>query len=313
MAIHALSDHFGTFFARLNPSPSFEQTASREHSDITGLIESRRGPAGALEPTCFLQGSYRQDTAIYTINDVDIVALCKLWYPAAAGSGPPYWTRDRIFATIAAAIRARPSYASRVRYGPASMVIHVDLPIKVEVLPVVFKAGNSNPRVEPFVLYRPERQQWEDGYAREHQRLLSLKNSQLLAGGNFKPMIKVLKHLRSYWGVDGVSFHLECLLYALQPISFFGGPADYITNVLTAIAATPAETWYQGYLMTPCGDRDIFTVAEWRRDSWLAFHGWAQKWLAAAAMGQNAQSKSAAIEAWQLLLGDRFFPATVSP
>jgi hypothetical protein len=148
MAVHALSDHFGQFFTRLNPSPTFEQTASREHMAITDLIESRRGPAGALEPTCFLQGSYRQDTAIYAINDVDVVALCKLWFPPSAGSGAPYWTRDRIFDTIAASIRASPRYADKVRYGPGSMVTHVDLPIKIEVLPVVFKAGNRNAQVD---------------------------------------------------------------------------------------------------------------------------------------------------------------------
>jgi hypothetical protein len=57
MAVHALSDHFARFFNRLNPSPSFEQAASREHTAVTALIESRSGPASALEPTCFLQGS----------------------------------------------------------------------------------------------------------------------------------------------------------------------------------------------------------------------------------------------------------------
>ena len=192
------------------------------------------------------------------------------------------------------------------------MVIHVDLPIKVEVLPVVFKSGTSNPQAEPFVLFRPERRQWEDGYAREHQRLLSLKNSALLAGGNFKPMIKVLKHLRSHWQAEGVSFHLECLLHSIQSIVFLGGPADYITNTLTAIASTPAETWYQQYLMTPCGDRDIFTAAEWTLDSWVAFYGWVSKWLPAAAYAQATTNKTEAIEAWRLLLGEDFFPRSVT-
>jgi Second Messenger Oligonucleotide or Dinucleotide Synthetase domain len=312
MAVHALSAHFDRFFRRLNPSASFEQTASSEHRSITALIENRQGPAGALQPTCFLQGSYRQDTAIYTINDVDIVALCRLWYPPSSGSGPSYWTRDRIFDTVAAAIAASPRYAGKVRYGPTSMVIHVDLAIKVEVLPVVFRAGNSNPQAEPFVLYRPERRQWEEGYAREHQRLLTLRNS-VLTGSNFKPMIKVLKHLRSHWGAGAVSFHLECLLYALPAVTFLGGPADYIANVLTAIAATSADDWYRSVLMTPCGDRDIFTSAEWTRDSWFAFHDWVGKWLPAAAFARDTPNRAKAIEAWQLLLGDRFFPATVSP
>jgi hypothetical protein len=312
MAVHALTDHFARFFSRLNPGSSFEQTASSEHQAITALIESRYGPAGVLEPHCFLQGSYRQDTAIYTINDVDIVALCKLWYPGGGGAGSTSWSRDQIFATVAAAIAADARYASKVRDGPASMVIHVDLPIKVEVLPVVYKAGTSDQQGEPFVLYRPERSQWEDGYAREHQRLLTLKNSFLLAGGNFKPMIKVVKHLRSQWGVEAVSFHLECLLYSIAPIVYIGGPADYITNVLTAIASTPADVWYQQYLMTPCGDRDIFTSEEWAYTSWLAFYEWVPKWLNAAAYAQNSTNKTDAIAAWQLLLGDSFFPAAVT-
>src|SRR5437899_3008921 len=118
MAVHALSDHFVRFFTRLNPSSTFEQTAAREHTSITRLIERRDGPAGVLEPHCFLQGSYRQDTAIYTINDVDIVALCKLWYPGAGGAAAVSWSRDRIFDTVAAAIAADARYAPRIRYGP---------------------------------------------------------------------------------------------------------------------------------------------------------------------------------------------------
>jgi hypothetical protein len=312
MAVHALSDHFERFFTKLNPSSSFEQTASREQQAITALIENRSGPAGALEPHCFLQGSYRQETAIYAINDVDIVALCKLWYPPTAGSGATSWSRDQIFEAVERAIRASSRYADKVRYGATSMVIHIDLPIKVEVLPVVYKAGTTNKQAEPFVLFRPERSQWEAGYAREHQRLLSLRNSALLAGGNFKPMIKLLKHLRSYWGAEAVSFHLECLLYSIQPAVFLGGHADYITNVLTAIGSTPADTWYQQYLMTPCGDRDIFTPSEWARDSWVSFHTWVGKWLNVASYAQTTTNKGEAIEAWRLLLHEDFFPRTVN-
>ena len=81
MANHALTQHFASFFKKLNPSPSFEATAASEHKTIRGLIENPNGPAASLLPTCFLQGSYRykQDTAIYTINDVDLVVLCRLW------------------------------------------------------------------------------------------------------------------------------------------------------------------------------------------------------------------------------------------
>ena len=312
MAAHALSDHFVGFLGRLNPNPSFERTAASEHAAVRRLIERPDGPAAELEPTCFLQGSYRQDTAIYTINDVDIVTLCKLWYPGSGGVASRSWSRDDIFAAVAAAIAADRRYAELVRYGPTSMVIHVDLDIEVEVLPVVFKSGTSDSRTEPFVLYRPERRRWEDGYAREHQRLLSLKNSWLLAGGNFKPMIKVLKHLRSHWSVDAVSFHIECLLYALQPALFIGGPADYIPRVLLAIASTSGDDWYRSGLTTPCGDRYLFEAEEWEYSRWLAFHAAAQAWLGLAADAQSESSRPAAISAWRRLLGDAYFPAVVT-
>lgn len=311
MAVHALSDQFGRFFTSLNPSPSFEQRASSEHQAITSLIESRSGPARALEPHCFLQGSYRQQTAIYTINDVDIVALCKAWYPPVVGAGAVTWSRDRIFETIAAAILANRRYADKVDFSPTSMVVKVDLGIKVEVLPVVYQGGVNDPSVEPFVLYRPRHQQWEPGYARQHQRQLTSKNS-ILTGSNFKPMIKVLKHLRTLHGIDAVSFHLECLLYAISNMVFIGSPADYITNVLTAIISTPAATWYQQGLMTPCGDRNIFTAEEWPPASWLRFHAEARNWLLLAAAASRAPQRSAAIGWWQQLLGDHYFPRTVT-
>ena len=64
MPVHALGKHFGSFFRRPNPGSTFEQQASSEHSSIIRLIEDASGLAASLSPTCFLQGSYKQQTAI---------------------------------------------------------------------------------------------------------------------------------------------------------------------------------------------------------------------------------------------------------
>jgi len=69
MAHHTLSANFSYFFSRINPSDSFQKTALGEHQTITSLIEASYGLASELSPKCFLQGSYKQETAIYTIND----------------------------------------------------------------------------------------------------------------------------------------------------------------------------------------------------------------------------------------------------
>lgn len=310
MAVFALNDNFNYFFGRLNPGPSFELQAAREYASVKGLLENRLGPAAVLAPLCFLQGSYRQETAIYTINDVDLVVLCRLWYPGSGrGSG---WSRDQIFDTIASPLRADTRYREKVHYTANSMCIKVDLGIRLEILPVVFRAGNEDPASEPFYLWRPERSQWEPGFARQHQQLLTAKNATARTQNNFKPAIKVVKHLRSRFGIEAVSFHIECLLYHLPDRLFIGGPADYIPTVLGHIGATSADEWYAKVINTPCGDRDIFVPSEWTHGEWRVFHEKAVLWARCARFAAQATNRNDAIEAWQLLLGEDRFPARTS-
>jgi hypothetical protein len=311
MAYHYLTDNFRSFFGRLNPSDTKIAAAASEHRHVTELIEDRSGPAAELAPVCFLQGSYKQQTAIHDINDVDVVALCRLWLqstPGLLGSGR-LWSRNDIFAAVAAALHRSPRYAGKIEYGPQSMCIKVHGAIEVEVLPVMFASDNYDPDKEPFKLFRPERQVWEDGYARKHQEWLSWKNRDAQTSGNFIPAIKVFKHLRTRFGHDVVSFHIECLLFQLADGLYGGAAPDYLANLLTAIARTrSAADWYGQVLRTPCGDRDVFTAAEWPRDSWLKFHELVSTLsvLARAAVDTNDREK--AIELWQTILGKEYFP-----
>jgi len=313
MANHYLSANFNSFFGRLNPGTSFEVTASSQYNTIKDLIEDRRGLAAEPSPICFLQGSYRQQTtAIYSINDVDIVALCNLNYPGVQGGYGRTYGRDEIFRIIAAPLLADGRYRDKVRFGPQSMCIKVDLGIKVEILPVVFKTGTTDPDKEPFVLYRPETGRWEDGFARFHQQWLTWKNRQDATDGNFIPTIKVLKHIRSLFNHQAVSFHLECLLYSIPDVIFRGSPADYLQSVLSYIGAKSPADWYHSRCMTPCGDRDIFTSSEWGAQQWWSFHELLSKCADVAKLATTTSSQSDAIGAWQAILGKDYFPVRVS-
>jgi hypothetical protein len=308
LAYHALTRHFNYFFGRLNPSPTFESKAAAQYAAVKGLIEDRYGLARELSPTCFLQGSYRHETATYTINDVDIVALCQLWQPGSVQGSGRSWNRDAIFDTIAAPLKNDYRYRGKVRYRRQSMCIKLDVEPLIEVLPVVYKAGNTDSNKEPFRLYRPENSQWEDGYARYHRAYLSRKNAPGRTGGNFIPAIKVFKHLRTRYSLHSVSFHIECLLFSFPDQLFTGGPADYMPALLSHIAATPAASWYARYLFTPCGERDIFTASEWQRVEWDRFHRAATRWAAEAQAASQAVDMDSAIRRWQALLGSDFFP-----
>ena len=312
MAINALTSNFNFFFSRLNPSPTYVQQAASEHNNIRALIEDPNGKANVLSPKCFLQGSYKQATAIDTINDVDIVTLCKLWQPGSGSSGSKNWSRDEIFDTIAAPLLADRRYRDKIRYHGGSMCIKVDLGIKVEILPVVYKQNNYNENVEPFRLYRPETHSWEDGYARYHQLYLSLKNISDRTQGNFKPTIKLFKHLRSYYSLDAVSFHIESLLYSLPDNLFWGYPAEYITTILNYISGLSAEQWYQLEIKTPCGERSIFIEREWNWKSWIEFYKLIQLGAKCSSLASATKDVNESIKIWQMLFGAEYFPMHVT-
>jgi len=303
-----LTTRFEYFFRRLNPSTSFVERAVSQHSTITALIEDKRGLASALSPRCFLQGSYKQDTAIYTINDVDIVALCELWYPGS-GSGKN-WDRDEIFDTIAAPLLNDWRYKDKVRYSSKSTCIKIDLGIKVEILPVVYRAGNNDFYYEPFCLYRPDKGLWVEGYARYHQQHLSRKNRNSF--GNFIPAIKVFKHLNAKFSLGVTSFYIESLLYSLPSSLYEGGPAHYIEKLLSYVSALPAEDWYTMLLNTPCGDRRLFSNSEWSFANWEQFHKVIKLGAQCAELANRSTIEDDAVKVWQLLLGAEFFPYYVS-
>lgn len=303
MAAHNLPDHFAYFLKRLSPRPDFEERAASEQATITSLIEDPTGPCRALSPICFLQGSYGQHTAMESTNDVNIVALCRLWYPGRHDSP---WTRDRIFQIIAQPLLDDARYRDRVRFRAGSTCIKVDMDIAVEILPAVYRLGNRDPGKEPHYIYRGGT--WRESYARQHQRLLSEKDA---VTGNFVSMTKILKHLRSQSGIDVTSFHIESLLYSLPDELFVGAPASYVTAVLDCIASFPAAIWAMQRIKTPCRDKFLFGSSEWNTQSWERFHKAVGAWALDAREASESPDREQAIRAWQAILGNEYFPADV--
>lgn len=314
MAQHYLSEHFTRFFDNINPAQSFETIASSQYNNIKSLIEDPIGLASALSPICFLQGSYRHQTAIHTINDVDIVVLCRaLKFPAGGEPGTIFWSRDQIFDTIAAPLRANQLYKNKISYHSGSMCIKLDLGIKVEILPVVYVAASfGDENTEPFYLYRPENSRWELGYARYHRQFISSKNAAAVTQGNFIPIIKTIKHLRSLHGLDAVSFHIESLLYQLPHEVYYGSTPDAIETVLGHLAKFTSDQWYKTTVNTPSGDRDIFTPAEWNIYDWIPFHLKMTALYEAVKIANLQTNRDLAILAWQATLGESFFPKEVN-
>lgn len=310
MAVHNLERNFQRFLAAINPADSYEATAASEHQNVFRLLESSGGPAAPIRPRCFLQGSYRQQTAIHTINDVDIVALCDLYYPGS-GSGRSY-SRDEIFGLLAEVLRQDARYRGKIRFGPRSLCIKIDLTIKVEILPAVKPQGTSDFDHEPFKIYRPEEGLWIDAYARQHQSHLTDKNR---GAGSFKPIIKTVKHLRDVWGLDSsdaVSFHLECLLYRVPNSCFVGAFADVLEAVLSCLARFDPDQALRSEITSPCGAKVLFAEGEWNRAAYSRFHPHIREWAGIASRANCQDDRDDAVDIWKRLLGEEYFPRAVS-
>lgn len=304
MATYALTEHFDYFFSQINPSKTWSERAASIYSGVTRVLEAAAGRTAELKPNLFLQGSYRRDTAIYTINDIDIVALCSLWYPGE-GNGKG-WSRDEIFSALAAPFKANQLYQGTVRYNATSLCIKLDLAIDVEILPAVYKKGTNEPTVEPFCIYRPEQAKWVDTFARYHHKLLTAKNK--VVNGNFIPAIKALKHIRTQHRLDTVSFHLESFLYAQHDDCFRARPADMLAALFETIVTLPAEQWWKFPIQTPSGDRLLFSDSEWDFASWSQFYNLISALAPVAALARDAANKGSAIQLWQKVLGSNYFP-----
>ncbi len=308
MAYNELTQQFQAFFNNINPSATYEKIASSEHKNVIKFLEDPDGPAAELSPRCFLQGSYKQDTAIHTINDIDIVALCGELSQPGSGIGRS-WLRDEIFDTLATALYIENRYRNKIQYHRKSMCIKVELDIKVEILPAVKKAGTFSIDIEPFRIHDPDIVQWIDAYACEHQKLITQKNKS--TNNQFKPLIKVFKHLRDTFPgsnvKDAISFHIECLLYGIPNSLFTNSIPDIIEKVLTCIANFSPSQALNSNISSPCGDKRLFSANEWNITSYRQFNALVTQWATLARIANSKYNLNEAITFWKRLLGDNYF------
>ncbi len=303
-----LSSNFAAFFSKINPSKTYKNIAASAHSNITSLIEKSDGPAKDYKIKCFLQGSYKRNTAIHTINDVDIIAACDLSYKESANQN----TRNQIFKVISDSIGEAETYREKIKFNNESVCVKVLLSgIKIEILPALKIIGKPIDH-EPFYTFLPNNNfsgSWKKTYAKKHQVLCTQKNSQ--TDGLFIPLIKVFKHLRfienSLSETIVPSFYIECLLYALKNTIYSGSISDCIEAVLQSLAGFSADKAYQSGLKSPCKDEVIFGTKKWCREDYNKFNSSVKKWYEIVKYANQLEDKDKAIDSWKSLLGDSYF------
>lgn len=161
----------------------------------------------------FLQGSYKNDTAIYDINDIDIVAV-------RISNVPHLW--EDIFDDIQAKVSSFAFYRGKVTKGNKCVKLVLQNK-KVDVVPAVRQDvynGSRNSFDEPIQVFDRAKQVVIHNYPKTHYDNGAKKNKS--TNGNYKKCVRLMKNfVKNHNGTDTApSFYLECLIYSYSDASF---------------------------------------------------------------------------------------------
>lgn len=236
----------------------------------------------------FLQGSYKNDTAIYDINDIDIVALC-------VNNIPQYW--ENIYDDIVTKISSAQQYKGKVSKG--NKCVKLILSNKnIDIVPAIRQ--NISPRTrnnlnEPIQVYNRANQQIVDNYPKTHYANGTNKNQ--ATNGNYKKCVRLLKNLINNHKKKDIapSFYLECLVFSYTESSFNGDLVEKFYGILNHIC-NGNNFNYQ--FTTVAGDKHVIQDNEWSLVKFNAFKTFLQ---------QNIPNLSSAINATTQSNADLYF------
>ncbi|HZH16995.1 MAG TPA: nucleotidyltransferase [Archangium sp.] len=274
----ALDAEFVTAYAQ-GPSESVVQQAIAAHQGV-------RQALGDLDYLTFLQGSYRNDTALADMNDVDIVAVSR-----RAG----LTTREALFRDIKNRLQQSSQYVGR--WTEEDKCIRLNLPVRIDIVPAIASDPYQDP-IEIFSLRGGQRQNWP----RLHHEKGKAKSA--ATSGHFKQVVRLFKRWRTcHFGSRKVapSYYLECLLYTFPNTSF---SADLATNFVTLsqaiLRAFPdARAYHSRPLPRMAGQGNLFSSGEWDAQSFEQFRGRLAQALPHAERALGAATPERARQDWK--------------
>lgn len=265
---------FADFVMRYARPPS-ETTVGRAIS----THESVRGVLGDAEYATLLQGSYKNDTALWDMNDVDIVAvsrnLVSRTFSGMTGGEGVAW--PEIFARVERKLQSDARYAGR--WTREDKCIRLNTEIKIDIVPAVRIADAS---ADPISIYSFRAAQERRNWPRGHYEAGAQKSG--LTSGAYKQTVRLFKRWTRCWFSDrkvAPSYYLECLVHA-QPSQLFTG--NLARDFVALGAAMTLLQYGASALPRLCGEGNLLASNEWAMAQFAEF----QRALRAA--GNHAQA-----------------------
>jgi hypothetical protein len=276
------------FVARYARPPS-ETTVSRAVS----IHQSVRDLLSDSDYATLLQGSYKNDTALWDMNDVDIVAVSKNLVSTHFTGNPVTngvpWTD--IFTRIEQKLQADTRYQGK--WTREDKCIRLNTGVKIDIVPAV-RIGEAN--TDPIAIYSfrasGERKNWPRG----HYDAAAAKSGR--TSGAFKQTVRTFKRWARSWFPDrkiAPSYYLECLVYS-QPDATFSGD---LARDFVSIAQNIAQIRH-GFSNLPrlAGDGNILSASEWASAEFGQFQHTLQSASSFAQAAISAYSEAQARAHW---------------
>lgn len=230
----ALNDSFNQLLARINPDKQAVRYAQKAHEPVRDHLESDDNFSEHVEDT-FLYGSYKRNTAVGKIKDVDIVVLTNFDINLEEN------TPDKILRKLKASLTRYYKNADNTDYQRRSIRVNDPLPddhgieITLDVIPAVAINGIDGILLVPDI----ELKEWVESHPKGHINYTSRLNDDAYSGQQFVPLVKILK----WWWKYQCSVH--------QPSVERPKPQGFWIEVLTGQCFDPnKKEWADHFIAT---------------------------------------------------------------
>lgn len=187
----------------IEPTTTQKSGAQRSHNHLRDLLDS--GQMAERITNSYLSGSYARNTAIWPLDDVDVIFEINpaYWSTGIFRSHPP---PERVLDSFAAAIRRR--YALSSVYGQRRSVRLELYHLDIDVVPAVSTSADSN------VILVPDRtaDDWIKSSPQRHADNASQINKR--HRGKFKPLVKLAK----FWN-SNIPESARCKSFTIETIA----------------------------------------------------------------------------------------------
>ncbi len=273
---------------RYSAGPTATRTSQVKalHENIRSALDN----SGAHKYDTFLQGSYRNGTAIKEINDVDIVALYDPWRSPATASD---W--GSLFDEIANVLRRTSLVTGAVSLG--DKCVKLGTSPKADVVPAISQSPYSS--TDPVMIYSRSNRQERPNYPRTHYS--NGVKKQAAAGDTYKATVRLFKRwARQYESLVAPSFYIECAVHSVPSSKFDSYLPLSFARVGTALLGYTTST----VILSVAGDKDILVSSEWQPSNFSDFQRKLTSDVRRVMDAMQAPTATLAEAQWKLAFGD---------